>query len=261
MPDMELDGRVAVVTGAAQGIGEAIARRFAAAGARVVVADLQAEKAEAVGRRDPFEGWRRDGGGRRHREPGQRRRAPVSRALGVWARLRPREQRRLHPVPAAAGDGPRGMGPDDHDEPERLLLRLPRLRRRHDRGGHGKHRRDLLGQRAARPGRVERLQRLQGRAAHARPDPGARAGRPGDPGQRDRARATSTPRSRRWSPTGRRPRRTSRSAASVAPRRSPRWRCSSRPRGPATRRARVFSVDGGLNAQLYPDHLSLGGGR
>jgi 3-oxoacyl-[acyl-carrier protein] reductase len=48
MPDMELDGQVAVVTGAAQGIGEAIARRLAAAGARVVVADLQAEKAETV---------------------------------------------------------------------------------------------------------------------------------------------------------------------------------------------------------------------
>ena len=48
MPDMELEGQVAVVTGAAQGIGEAIAHRFAAAGARVVVADLQAEKAETV---------------------------------------------------------------------------------------------------------------------------------------------------------------------------------------------------------------------
>jgi len=48
MTAMELDGQVAVVTGAAQGIGEAIARRLAAAGARVVVADLQAEKAETV---------------------------------------------------------------------------------------------------------------------------------------------------------------------------------------------------------------------
>src|SRR5262245_36719010 len=45
---MELDGQVAVVTGAAQGIGEAIAHRLAAAGARVVVADLQADKAETV---------------------------------------------------------------------------------------------------------------------------------------------------------------------------------------------------------------------
>jgi NAD(P)-dependent dehydrogenase (short-subunit alcohol dehydrogenase family) len=36
-----LDGKVAVVTGAAQGIGNAIARGLADAGARVVVADLQ----------------------------------------------------------------------------------------------------------------------------------------------------------------------------------------------------------------------------
>ncbi len=35
-----LDGQVAVVTGAARGIGRAIARRYAAEGARVVIADL-----------------------------------------------------------------------------------------------------------------------------------------------------------------------------------------------------------------------------
>ena len=47
---MRLAGKVAIVTGAAQGIGEAYARRFAAEGATVVVADLAADKGEAVAR-------------------------------------------------------------------------------------------------------------------------------------------------------------------------------------------------------------------
>src|SRR6185312_8747673 len=45
-----LDGRGAIVTGGASGIGAATARRFAAEGAAVVVADIQADKgAEVVG--------------------------------------------------------------------------------------------------------------------------------------------------------------------------------------------------------------------
>src|ERR1700676_2875037 len=43
-----LSAKVAIVTGAGQGIGEAIAHRFADAGAAVVVVDLAGEKAEAV---------------------------------------------------------------------------------------------------------------------------------------------------------------------------------------------------------------------
>ena len=42
----KLDNRVAVVTGAAQGIGKAIADKLAAEGATVVVADINGEGAE-----------------------------------------------------------------------------------------------------------------------------------------------------------------------------------------------------------------------
>jgi 3-oxoacyl-[acyl-carrier protein] reductase len=45
---MNLNDKVAVVTGAAQGIGRAIAEALARHGANVVVADLQVEKAEAT---------------------------------------------------------------------------------------------------------------------------------------------------------------------------------------------------------------------
>ena len=43
-----LAGKVAVVTGAAGGIGEGVARRLVEEGASVVVVDVQAEKAQAV---------------------------------------------------------------------------------------------------------------------------------------------------------------------------------------------------------------------
>ena len=45
---MSLDGRAAIVTGAAQGLGEAIARALHARGATVVLADLNIAGAEAV---------------------------------------------------------------------------------------------------------------------------------------------------------------------------------------------------------------------
>ena len=43
-----LEGRVAVVTGGASGIGEATVRLFASEGARVVIADLQADRGRAL---------------------------------------------------------------------------------------------------------------------------------------------------------------------------------------------------------------------
>ena len=45
---MEISGSVAIVTGAASGIGAGVARRLAEAGATVVVADVQDEKGQAL---------------------------------------------------------------------------------------------------------------------------------------------------------------------------------------------------------------------
>lgn len=43
-----LEGKVAIITGSGRGIGEAIARAYAAQGAKVVVADMDTESAETV---------------------------------------------------------------------------------------------------------------------------------------------------------------------------------------------------------------------
>jgi NAD(P)-dependent dehydrogenase (short-subunit alcohol dehydrogenase family) len=53
----QLEGKTAVVTGAGRGIGQAVANLFAAAGARIVVADILADEATAAAA-----GIREDGG-------------------------------------------------------------------------------------------------------------------------------------------------------------------------------------------------------
>ena len=48
MPRMNLEGSSSIITGGASGIGEASARQLAAAGSRVVIADLQEDKGQAL---------------------------------------------------------------------------------------------------------------------------------------------------------------------------------------------------------------------
>lgn len=59
--DFRLDGQVAVVTGAAAGIGRAIAETFAAAGAAVMVSDLDDGAAKAVAKEIEAQGGRAAG--------------------------------------------------------------------------------------------------------------------------------------------------------------------------------------------------------
>ena len=56
LPTYSLDGKVAIVTGAAQGIGFTVAATLAAAGASVVIADLRAEASEEAAAKLTAEG-------------------------------------------------------------------------------------------------------------------------------------------------------------------------------------------------------------
>ena len=181
-----LDGKIAIVTGSASGIGRQIALRFARKGAKVAVADLNlgaaqevageiarggstaiavamdvADEAQVAGRsrrgRHPT---------RRGRHPGQQRRHPVHRAAG-----RP-PARRLAEGP---GRAPRRGLPDD-----------PGLPAAHDPAGPRRYRA------LHRLGPLRRGIAPEGplRRGQARPDGAGPAGRQGGgrarrPGQRD----------------------------------------------------------------------------
>jgi NAD(P)-dependent dehydrogenase (short-subunit alcohol dehydrogenase family) len=69
---MELEGQVAIVTGAGRGIGRATALELARMGADIVVAELNRENAERTASEVRGLGRRADGTDGRHVPPGSR---------------------------------------------------------------------------------------------------------------------------------------------------------------------------------------------
>ena len=91
----ELQGRVAIVTGAAQGIGRCIAETLASDGASVVIADIQDEKAGEVAVAIRASGGEADAIAVDVRDPA-RAEAMVAFALERYGADRPARERRRH---------------------------------------------------------------------------------------------------------------------------------------------------------------------
>ena len=175
-----LGGRVCIVTGGAQGIGEACARRFAREGAKAVIADIDDARGQAlakeldalyvhcdVGDKAQVDaaGGRGAAGARPHRRAGEQRRHLQGRRFP--GRHRSRLRRRAARQPQ--GLVPRGPGRGARDGQGR-------------RGGA--HRQHEFGQRRAGDPDHRQLQREQGRHQPAHAGDGAGAGRQGHPRQR-----------------------------------------------------------------------------
>ncbi len=134
------EGKVAVITGAASGIGRGLAQRFGAEGMRLVLADIEADALECGGRRPPR--W-----GRRCRRPRHRRvRGRRGRRAG------PRRARRLRRGPSGVQQRRgrrwwthrvvhhRRLGVGARRQPVGRHPRDARLPAHADRAGRGPHR-------------------------------------------------------------------------------------------------------------------------
>ena len=229
--DVTLDGRVAMVTGAARGIGAAIAGRLAGLGASVAVCDIDEEAAKVTAKSlDDAEhqrGARRVGPRRgRRRGHAHRRRPRPDRHPGEQRRHR--HHRTVHGVHRGDVGPPLGREPQG---PDRVLPRGPR--RAHDPERAWPYREPRIRRGKGRLDGRGGLLGHQGRRDRVHQDAGARDGALRHHRQLRVPRARRTPTcSRRWETTrrpGSAPRWRGRSpcVAKASPRTSPEWSRSS----------------------------------
>lgn len=172
---MKLEGKLAVLTGGARGIGYAIAKRFLEKGGRVVVLDINGETAE-VAARDLSTGGEAMGGQLDVRDWGR------CRQEGSGDSPRSRQDRDLCDLRR----GPRSrsicryhaatMGPGGGHEPNRTLRLCSGSWAAHDRSGWWGDRQYLIIGCVPRHPRARSLQLRKGRCGGADPSPRFRVG-------------------------------------------------------------------------------------
>ena len=171
---MRLEGKTAVITGAASGFGAEMARRFAAEGARVVAADLNGAGAAAVADELGEAGVSVEGDVSLREDAA----CMIQAALDRFGRARhPGQQRRLHPSQPADARGRRShvrpgiRGQREVDIPDRA-----RSRSCAPRGGRGHNSQHRVDCRAPAPTWTDLVQREQGRRCSALEVHGGRVG-------------------------------------------------------------------------------------